>query len=87
MNEGDVREELSAQTQVIVQDASPIVGEEPSYAPDGGAAWTIVQACSDQATLGGSDLVEYAVVPSDEYDEQLQDEVEAGDHGDLISGC
>lgn len=57
---------VNSDTVLLIQDASPRVGEEPSL--DGNellrARWRVVNACSDSEELSTATVVEVAVIPT-----------------------
>ena len=49
----------------LVQDASPLVGEPPSYSGFvfASSRWTIISACADSEVLSAARTIEIAVIP------------------------
>lgn len=68
---GDVTGHVDPDATLLVQDASPLVGREPSYntSQQDSANWTILEGCSTDASIDASAEVELSVVPSDTYDQ------------------
>lgn len=77
---GDVTVHVSPDATLLVQDASPVVGREPSYdtSQQDSANWTIVEGCSTRASVDASAEVELSVVPSDTYDQLVHGGVSDG---------
>ena len=75
-----------ANATLLVQDASPRVGEQPSYTgePDLDGLWVIVAACSSDRDLATSVEVEVAVLPSASVTAGVEADIDDGQYRDAV---
>jgi hypothetical protein len=82
------KESFPVEATVIVQDASPRIGLDPTFR-DGLSddQWIIVGACSTGESIDASDLVEVAVVPTRAFSSDVEREMAQGAFRAAVTSC
>lgn len=77
-----------AEATLLVQDASPRIGEAPAYDgdPDRDAAWVIVAICTSDDDVAASSDIEVAVLPTSSMTAAVTGDIAAGRYRDAV-GC
>lgn len=82
-----LQNETNQKTTTYVQDASPAVGEVPSYDASqwGSSQWEIVASCADHEKVEDADILEIAVIPVDRVNSDVKEQIMSGKFSDAVT--
>ena len=70
----------------LIQDASPRIGQTPSYNgnPDRDEFWVIVAICTSNEDVAASSEIEVAVLPAGSITPSIEEDIAAGQYRDAV---
>ena len=82
-----VNDVASTDTEFLIQDSSPRVGEPASFnlSTSNPKEWVIVAICADDPEVNSAESVEISIIPKSAYTATVKSEVKAGDFRDAVT--